>query len=112
MATTLKLRKLDKNGAAIYAIDGVRGSIWVSKAMLAGDPPQELEVNFDGFAAPGTSTRTPGPRNATPEQIEKVLLAQQKAEERAAKAAERAEKARLRAEKYRAQQTSNEPVAQ
>ena len=66
---TLKLRKVDKNGSGIYAIDGVRGSVYVTKGMFAGDPPQELPIEYDGFTAPGAATVTT-PRNPSPEQIE------------------------------------------
>lgn len=94
----LKLRKLDKNGAAIYALEGVRGSVYVSKAMFAGDPPAELNVDYDSFAKPGDIAINP--KLATPEQIEKVRIAAEKAAERATKAQERADKAKARAEKY------------
>ena len=104
----LTLRKTDKNGSAIYAIDGVRGSVYVSKGMLAGEPPAELEIAYEGFAAPGTA-RVVGPKNATPEQIEKVRLAAEKAAERAAKAQERAAKAAARAAKYK--KPEGEPVS-
>lgn len=103
----LKLRKVDKNGAAIYALEGVRGSIYVSKGMLAGDAPPELDIPFDGFAKPG-EVKAVGLRNPTPEQIEKVRIAAEKAAERAAKAQERADKAKARASKYT--EATQEPV--
>jgi hypothetical protein len=102
----LKLRKLDRNGSAIYAIEGVRGSVYVTKGMLAGDPPAELEVAYDGFTAPGASRAVP--KNVSPEQIEKARLAAEKAAERAAKAQERAAKAAARAAKFTEQPA--EPV--
>lgn len=107
----LKLRKLDKNGAAIYGLEGVRGSIYVSKAMFAADPPAEMEVAYEGFAPPGEGGRAPlNPKTATPEQIEKIRVALEKAEERAAKAKERADKARARAAKYTEKQDKPEEV--
>lgn len=97
-----KLKKLDKTGSAVYSVDGVRGSIYVSKGLLAGDAPAELDIPYGGFTAPG-AVREVTPKEATPEQIEKVRQALAKAEEREAKAKERAEKARERAAKYAAE---------
>jgi hypothetical protein len=95
----LKLRKIDRNGSPIYALDGVRGSLYVSKRMLEGDPPSELNIDYDGFAAPGSRVLS-SPKNATPEQIEKIQATAEKAVARAQKAIERAEKAKNRAAKY------------
>lgn len=103
-----KLRKLDKTGSAVYSADGVRGSIYVSKGLLAGEAPAELDIPYDGFTPPGAVREAAAPKNPTPEQIEKAKANVAKAEERLAKAKERAEKAAARAAKYT--QPAPEPV--
>jgi hypothetical protein len=94
-----KLKRLDKSGSAVYSVEGVRGSLYISKGLLAAEAPQELDIPFDGFTPPGT-VRTVTPKNPTPEQIEKVQAQLAKAQQNEAKAKERAEKARVRAAKY------------
>jgi hypothetical protein len=96
MGTVLKLKKAYPKGGASYGIDGVRGSIYVNKSILAGDPPAEFEVATDGvFAPPGSGVA----RVDDPERIAKMTEAAAKADIRAQKAAERAAKLRQRLEK-------------
>lgn len=104
-----KLRKLDKNGSAVYAADGLRGSIYFSKNLFAGDAPQDMEIPYDGFTPPGEA-RAATVKVPTPEQIEKAQASVAKAEERLRKAQERAAKAAERAAKYA--QPEGEPVLQ
>ena len=47
-----KLLKVRTNGGALYAVDGLRGSIRLPKALFAGDPPATLEVSAEGLAEP------------------------------------------------------------
>jgi hypothetical protein len=92
---TLKLRRTYPKGGAAYAIDGVRGSIYIQKSMLAGDAPAEIEVP-DGVFTPAGE----GKPVATSEEKKAKLVEQaQKQEAAAKKAAERARKARERLEK-------------
>lgn len=102
-----KLRKLDKTGSAIYSAEGVRGSIYFSKGLMAGEAPAELEIAYDGFTPPGAARQAAAPKNPTPEQIEKAKANVAKAEATLARAKERAEKAAARAAKYT---QSEEPV--
>lgn len=103
-----KLKKLDKTGSAVYSAEGTRGSIYVSKGLLVGDAPQELDIPYDGFTPPGSARAAAAPKNPTPEQIEKAKANVAKAEATLARAKERAEKAAARAAKYT--QPAEEPV--
>jgi hypothetical protein len=98
--TVLKLKKSYPKGGASYGIDGVRGSIYINKSMLAGDPPAEIHINDSdpsAFAAPGAGGS--GPKVSDPERIAKMTEAAGKAELRAQKAAERAQKLKAKLEK-------------
>lgn len=107
----LTFKKVDKNGFAVYGIEGVRGSIYFSKSILEGEPPASMEVAYEGFAAPGTPRAASVPREVTPEKAEKARLAAEKSEERARKATERAQKAVARAAKY-AEKVAGKPTAE
>jgi hypothetical protein len=84
----LNLRKVDKNGLAIYEIPNLRGSVYITKSMLKGEPPAKLTVEGVEFAEPGLN----GSRvSIDPEKVRKAEEAATKAQERATKAKEKAE---------------------
>jgi len=99
MSTTLRRDRTTKNGTSSYVIDGVRGSVYITKSMFAGDPPAELVIDGVEFAAPGAGG---GVRASDPERVAKAEEKARKMQERADKAAERAKKAAERAAKMAA----------
>ena len=109
MAIVLKHRKTSKNGRATYEIEGVRGSVYVTKQMFGEQgAPESLEINYDGFAAPGSGTV----RKSDPERAAKAQEAAKKAVERAEKAAQKAAKAKERAEKLAKAAGAPQPQAE
>jgi hypothetical protein len=96
MSVTLRHDRTTKNGTASYVIDGVRGSVYITKSMFKDQPPAELNIDGVEFAEPGAGG---GGRASDPERVAKAQEKAQKMQERAAKAAERAEKAAARAAK-------------
>jgi hypothetical protein len=71
---TLTRRKLYKGGGASYAIAGLRGSIYATRQLFAGEPPESITIESDVLGTP----------------IDKSEAKAKRAEERAARKAERA----------------------
>lgn len=97
---TLKLRAVLGGGLCAYALDGVRGSLTISKSMFAdpANPPAELQVTTTAFAAPSGATvkakeTSEAKLKRQAEREAKRAEAKKKADERAAAAKARAQKA-------------------
>jgi hypothetical protein len=83
---TFSLARITPNGVASYELPGLRGSIYVTKSMWAGEPPQALTIVATPFAQPKAgASKTSGDPEA--------------AAKKAAVARERADKAQVRAAK-------------
>ncbi len=50
--TLTLIRVRPKDGECTYRLEGLNGSVYATKAMFAGDPPQTLTLTGDGLADP------------------------------------------------------------
>lgn len=99
-----KLLKTRTNGGALYAVDGLRGSIRLPKSLFAGAPPEVLEVSAEGLAEPNAeklakqqelaATRDQRKADAEARKAVKAATAQSRADVAAAKLAKAQEIAR------------------
>lgn len=95
-SATFTKRRNYKNGGASYSMAGVRGSVYISGGVFAGDAPATFEINLGSqdvaFAAPSLSAERKAQAAERKAQRETARV-----EKAAAKAAEReaAKQARL-----------------
>jgi hypothetical protein len=95
---TFGLARITPNGVASYELAGLRGSIYVTKSMWAGEPPASITFVLNGANnVPFAEIKAGSSKTAAdPEAAAKKAA---KLEERASKAAARAEKAQTAAKK-------------
>jgi hypothetical protein len=124
---TLKRRAILGGGLVAYSLEGVRGSLTVSKSMFSdpSNPPETLDITTEGFAQPDAATNekkakleaTRAEREATrnARKAEAIAAAQKRADaarERAEKQAKLAAAAAARLAKLAGGTSAAEPVAE
>ena len=97
---TLKRRAILGGGLVAYSLDGVRGSLTISKSMFAdpANPPAELAIDTEAFASPDAA-KTAKQTETSEAKQKRIAEREAKRAENKRKADERAAAAKARAEK-------------